>query len=186
MVSGKYDAENIMKKSIFTLIELLVVIAIIAILAALLLPALSLAKEEAKKIVCTNNLKQTHTLSILYINDYEQWAPYPAWAWKGKVSVYLNSDEQKKGPYTIFYCPKAPSIPPNKWDSRNCAFTASYGSSQELRLTKYKDLTTKKWLQDSSVNISNGYRAGDWNCAPTPRHNGYNASYWGGNVEFTQ
>ena len=62
-------------KRVFTLIELLVVIAIIAILAAMLLPALSKAKESAKETNCSNIKKQLQLATLMYIDDYNERVP---------------------------------------------------------------------------------------------------------------
>ena len=64
---GRADAEKTFAG--FTLIELLVVIAIIAILAAMLLPALSAAKERAKTTQCLNDSKQLDLAWIMYTGD---------------------------------------------------------------------------------------------------------------------
>ncbi|MBR2626393.1 MAG: DUF1559 domain-containing protein [Lentisphaeria bacterium] len=63
------------KHQCFTLIELLVVIAIIAILAAILLPALNSARERGRSISCVNNLKNLGTVTAMYADANDGYAP---------------------------------------------------------------------------------------------------------------
>lgn len=62
-----------MERKIFTLIELLVVVAIIAILSALLLPALSSARDKGKAIKCLGNLKTIGVASLMYSQDFKDY-----------------------------------------------------------------------------------------------------------------
>lgn len=94
-----------MKKSRFTLIELLVVIAIIAILAAMLLPALSRARDKAKTINCGSNLRQIHLTVFNYHNDFNGFYPV------------INGDLPNPNASTGHWWTNALAVymPPKKW-----------------------------------------------------------------------
>ena len=84
----------------FTLIELLVVIAIIAILAAMLMPALSRAKEKGRRIACLNNLRQLGITLKLYIEDND--GQFPPRAVSGRWPQQLYGTY---GNVTLLLCP---------------------------------------------------------------------------------
>jgi prepilin-type N-terminal cleavage/methylation domain-containing protein len=75
----------------FTLVELLVVIAIITVLAALLLPVLAGAREQARRTVCLSNMRQIGAAHRLYLQDWDERFPYWYLPWP--------ADSQPSGRY---------------------------------------------------------------------------------------
>lgn len=97
----------------FTLIELLVVIAIIAILASLLLPALSKAKERAKRTVCINHIRQWTVATLIYAEDNNSRLPRSGSGNAYWYELSFRDTFHKKYDINryVFYCPSNP-----KWN----------------------------------------------------------------------
>lgn len=123
------------RRGAFTLVELLVVVAIIATLMAVLLPSLNKAREQARSVVCMNNLKQIGLAQVAYASDFVWFAPgiagdntiyhYGTGKWDHLLRPYLN------GPTTIDSWGESTA-----WSQSSvnwCPSTVKYGSGVDTR-----------------------------------------------------
>jgi len=184
------------KKTGFTLIELLVVVAIIAILAAMLLPALSQARERARAAKCMNNLKQIAIAITMYMNDYDEQIFYPDSRWYHDLVLNRYLTSKSSGTYFgIFQCPSRNGADPAYRSVSGITVYTNYGLNSGLRGVK-ATMVKNSWSATSLVadtyqasNNQTSYRyafypTGYYCDPPWPHNDGINVAYLDGHVAW--
>jgi prepilin-type N-terminal cleavage/methylation domain-containing protein/prepilin-type processing-associated H-X9-DG protein len=135
----------------FTLIEILVVISIVSVMAAMLAPAITLAREKARRVQCMNNMHQIGLAEHQYANDYGGWFYVKMADWTGSTVVwqpmygnfphYFEGLQKYVKVTSVFYCPSVLTKNP-----RNSGF----GSNSNI---------IQPWGSMFASNVSYGYVA---------------------------
>lgn len=163
---NKFDKLNcFMKKSLsFTLIELLVVIAIIAVLAAILLPALSSARERGRAASCISNERQLSQIYRFYADDNEDYLPSmdnlggggvvsPKEWLNGMIRDYLNHEKASENPADLLFCPSEDSRTGITTNFGLNYLIASVGVCQGIKVASHQNPSRTAMLVENSGHL---------------------------------